>query len=223
MMKRCGEKEDIIKYLEKNLEEFRCKKGFPSTKEKSSQHTEATEEASVEVEPPKSSRTTTSSRSTFDDRFEELQNYKKQHGDLNVTSSKDSVLYGWICRIRVSYREIKNNPTAKPTYSAKSMFSLNEEKIERLKEIGFDFRSPPKVLKDGIDETRKEEMSSFQKNVAKLKEFREAHGHCNISMNHSDHSLYCWTQRMGLSYRSIQDGRNLRIISSRMKSSSLLI
>ncbi|GFH56185.1 hypothetical protein CTEN210_12661 [Chaetoceros tenuissimus] len=200
MMKRCGEKEDIIKYLEKNLEEFRCKKGF-LTKEKSSEHTEATEEASVEVEPPKSSTTTSLSRSTFDDRFEDLQNYKKQHGHLNVTSLEDSVLYSWICKIKVSYHEMKSNPTAKPTYSARSMFSLNEEKIERLKEIGFDFG------KDGIDETRKEEMSSFQKNIAKLKEFRKVHGHCNISKNHSDQTLYCWTQRMGLSYRFIQDGK----------------
>lgn len=52
-----------------------------------------------------------------------------------------------------------------------------------------------------------EEVSSFQKNIATLKEFREKHGHCNIPKNHPDQTLYCWTQRMGMSYRFIQEGK----------------
>ena len=57
MMKRCGAKDDIIKYLEKNLEEFRCRKSQPK-KEISSRHTaKVAEEASMEVQQKESSVT----------------------------------------------------------------------------------------------------------------------------------------------------------------------
>lgn len=85
-----------------------------------------------------------------------------------------------------------------------SMFKQCREKediIQYLEKHVEEFR-----LKKSLPKKDKE-MYSFQKNIATLKEFREKHGHCSIPKNHPDQTLYYWTQRMGMSYRFIQEGK----------------
>ena len=179
MFKQCGEKDDFIQYLEKNLEEFRCRKSLPK-KEDSSQHTtKVVEEASLNTKSSVSSPSKDLEEvSSFQKNIATLKEFREKHGHYNVPMS--------------SFQ--KNIAVLKEA-------SLKEQPTK------LSTSSPSKDLNDNGNQTRNEEMSSFQKNIATLKEFREKHGHCNIPKNHPDQTLYCWTQRMGVSYRFIQEGK----------------
>ena len=69
---------------------------------------------------------------TFDDRYEELCEFKKRHGHTIVPVHTPGGLGKWVNRMRVGYKRFKGDLPVKPDKPA-----LQLEKIERLNAIGF--------------------------------------------------------------------------------------
>ncbi len=83
-------------------------------------------------------RTQNKPRKSFDEHFDALMAYKKEHKHCNVPRVKSSEYYSlgqWCGNLRHSYKQIMQN--------AKPMLSLSNEKIQRLTEAGFDWRIQP--------------------------------------------------------------------------------
>jgi hypothetical protein len=104
---------------------------------------------------------------SFIDRVEALRQYKEKRGHLNISREIDKSLEVWCSNIR--------SARYKP---GKGKMKLTTDGIAALDAIGFDWRS----------ETRK---ISFIDRVEALKQFKEKHGHLNVTYK-ANKSLYYW-------------------------------
>ena len=66
---------------------------------------------------------------SFDERIEELEEYKQTHGHVNVNRHEDSNLYQFCADVRHSLKMAKKNGTRK----------LREERIKSLDDLGFEW------------------------------------------------------------------------------------
>jgi hypothetical protein len=74
---------------------------------------------------------------TFEDRLEELREYKAKHGDVHVSQKYkgNPSLGSWCANMRTAYRRKKEG---KPT-----LFNISEERIKILEDMGFEFSVRP--------------------------------------------------------------------------------
>jgi hypothetical protein len=91
----------------------------------------------------------------------------------------------WVLRQRSAYRK----------------GSLARERIERLNNLGFEWRLPkepgPKFEKDIMAQPRKTLPEIWEEKFIALQQYRDIHGHCNVPQNYPDKPLALWvgTQR----------------------------
>ena len=69
--------------------------------------------------------------SSFDDRIDDLMEYKQTHGHLNVKFKNDESLYQFCAHVRHSLKQPEKNGTIK----------LTGERISRLDALGFKWRN----------------------------------------------------------------------------------
>lgn len=128
----------------------------------------------------------------FEYRIKELQKFKKTFGHCNVPNryKDDPSLGHWVTDIRGAYKKIQLGERPKP--------NLTQANIEKLEEMGFEW-------------TQVFPNQSFDANIAKLKKFRQKHGHCNVTQqNKDDPSLGRWVRTMRSAFKQIQLGKNTR-------------
>ena len=91
-------------------------------------------------------------------RFEELEEYKKLHGDCNVPHKFDAnpQLGKWVYNQRQSYKKNK----------------LSSERVEALESLGFEWTRPKGKEPD--------DDSAWWKRFAELEEYKKEHGDCNV-------------------------------------------
>jgi len=119
----------------------------------------------------------------FPEMLQQLKEYKKKHGHLNVphvTECRDNALYNWIRKQPSSRKAMPNGH--------KGSRPMVQSEVDALDSIGFDW-DPPVV-------TPREHPNTFWEKVAELKEFKAKHGHVDIRFNknlsQSESSLYSW-------------------------------
>jgi hypothetical protein len=105
------------------------------------------------------------SRPSWDQRFEELLEYKRQNGNCAVP-----IKYGgpgglgpWVLMQRKWYRDLQKDPSERTKNQQRSF--LTDEKIEKLKSIGFSFS----MIKDTSE-------VPWHERFQQLVEYKEAHG-----------------------------------------------
>ena len=79
--------------------------------------------------PPPSKKRKQHQVKKFEQRMNDLREYKEKHGHVNVKKSDDRSLYDFCYNIR----KARNNP-------GKSRMLISEERIESLDTLGFDWR-----------------------------------------------------------------------------------
>ena len=129
-------------------------------------------------------------KSTFDDRFGQLLEYKLKHGNCNVpTQSKNGEydpLGGWCNAIRQSRKMIQNNLTPK--------HKLSKENIKSLTDAGFKWSLPNRS-------------TTFDDRFGQLLKYKLKHGHCNVpqrSKNGGYDPLGEWCSQVRQSRKKIQ-------------------
>ncbi len=105
----------------------------------------------------------TSTKISFEERLEELKAFKEEHKHLRVTSSHDKSLASFCMQAR----------------SAKAAFTMTEEKVKALDEIGFEWQGA---------RTKASRKFSFEQRLEQLKAFKEKHKHLRVT-NALDKSL----------------------------------
>ncbi|GFH62020.1 hypothetical protein CTEN210_18496 [Chaetoceros tenuissimus] len=168
------------------------KKSEPCDKEKKS----AKSKKRKGNEDKKHSQTVKKARSNipFEYRIKELQKFKKTFGHCNVPNrfKDDPSLGHWVTDIRGAYKKIQ--------LGEKPKLNLTHANIEKLEEMGFEW-------------TRQFPKQSLKTNIAKLKKFKQKHGHCNVTQqNKDDPSLGRWVANMRRVYKRRLVGKNTRII-----------
>lgn len=150
---------------------------------------DATKEAVLETSPkPKRGYT----RVTFEQRVEQLLEFKKVHGHVNVPQKYTSnpSLGRWCNNKRIAYREKKSGKVTK--------HAILEEHINRLNDIGFKW-------------TIKNHDSTFEKRCVQLEAYKKQYGHCDIPRSFTaDPSLRKWCENMRMAYSCIRQGKATR-------------
>ena len=67
---------------------------------------------------------------SFDERINDLNEYKQTHGHINVKRNEDSSLYQFCAGIRHSLKQFEKDDTRK----------LTEERVARLNALGFEWK-----------------------------------------------------------------------------------
>lgn len=122
--------------------------------------------------------------------FEQLKAYKKDHGNFTVTRH-GSTLGRWVSAQRLAYRKLKNGEMISPIF--------NEEKIQKLVDIGFDFECK-RGRKSGV-----EDASVWDEFYEEMKKFKEKHGHC-IPPTQPSTPLRRWMEKQRSEYKKIRAG-----------------
>ena len=124
----------------------------------------------------------------FDERCNQLFQFKEEFGHCNVPQKYPSnpPLGRWCTDMRVAYKKIQKG--MKPT------LNVSQDRIERLEEIGFQWQ--------GVDFDE-----AFEKRCCELIAFKEEFGHCNVPQKYpSNPSLGNWCNNMRVAYKKIQKG-----------------
>ena len=124
----------------------------------------------------------------FEKRCRELVAFKEEFGHCNVTKNyvaKPS-LGTWCSHARTAYNNVQKGK--------KSDYNLSKERIDRLEEIGFQWKA--------IDYDE-----GFEKRLFELKTFKEEFGHCNVPQRYVENtSLGEWCTTIRGAYKKIQNG-----------------
>ena len=136
---------------------------------------------------PEPHRAGTRRTSTFEERCDQLLQFKEELGHFNVPLKypDNPSLGSWCSKVRHAYSIIQKGMTPS--------INLPQSSIERLEEIGFQWQA-----KD-YDEI-------FEKRCFELEAFKEEFGHCNIPQGIDNPSLGSWCSKVRHSYSIIQKG-----------------
>ena len=164
----------------------------------------------------------TGGRRSFEEQLEELKKFKKKYGNCNIPRyyEQDESLSRWAESMRVSYRCVQEG--------RRSRYPITPARIERLKNIGFDFqhveeeleapskkrkterniRPRPKANKPSVDKVKPR---SFEDNFEALLEYKQLNGHVNVPRDYPhDPSLGRWCQAMRDAARAKKENRPSR-------------
>lgn len=123
---------------------------------------------------------------SWNERFAELEEYKKMHGTCIVHSSDEEhrELYVWCCNQRQQYRQLMEHGSS----------SLTSERVELLESIGF--------LKQSVQQ------STWNVRMKELRQYKREHGHTNVPRHHSANlKLGRWVDTQRTSYRLLKLGK----------------
>jgi len=140
---------------------------------------------------------TQQSKTSFDEWCNQLLRFKEEFGHCNIPQRyADNPSLGYWCKnVRCAYIKIEQG--------MKAHHNLSQGRIERLEEIGFQWK--------GVDFDE-----AFEKRCRELIVFKEEFGHCNVPTKYSGNpSLGQWCSSMRIAYKKIQKGmttdRNLSL------------
>ena len=120
---------------------------------------------------------------SFQERLAELKAYKAKHGHCNVSKQDMQKLYTWTQAIRKAYAEKSQGKTPS--------MELTDDMIETLESIGFQWNLG--------------RANWFEKNLEKLREYKNKHGDCKVTNTDSAKFLYAWCLKL----RKWKDSPNL--------------
>jgi transposase-like protein len=138
-----------------------------------------------------------SSATVWEDRFSELADYRKIHGDCNVPKkySKNIELGKWVANQRNKYRLQADG---------KSSF-MTTFRFRELEKIGFKWRLIS-VL------------TAWKDRLSELADYRKIHGHCNVPCNYSESSMLAnWVGTQRTQYRLHLEGKRSRMTQPRIQ------
>ena len=123
-----------------------------------------------------------------------LKAYKADHGHCNVPKGykADKKLGNWVINQRTEYKDLQ----------AGKSFAMTQERIGLLNKIGFEW--DPNEAK-------------WQEQYAKLKAFRDEHGHCNVPKGYkADKKLGNWVINQRTEYKDLQAGKRFVMTPERI-------
>ena len=134
-------------------------------------------------------------------KFQELCEYRRQHGNCNVPSSYDRGLSKWVKRQRYQYKLKHKKPVETPATSGgdedastttTTTSTLTDERQEALERIGFVWHSHE---------------SAWEERYEELCTFHNANGHCNVPTLYPENTaLPLWLQSQRRQYRLFMKG-----------------
>ena len=157
------------------------------------------EEIGFDFNPEQKSQRGQHKRKAFDEQFDLLKEFKKQHGHCKPGKT-DVSLNNWCSNVKYAHRSLQRGES--------KGIKLDEERIRRLEQIGFHFDSIkiPNPGSPGVEKIRSSR-GSFDKNLEDLRKFKEIHGHCNPSKQ-DDGSLGQWCANIRAAYGYKQRGES---------------
>jgi hypothetical protein len=126
-----------------------------------------------------------SNGAAWEDRLNELADYRKIHGHCNITKndSGNTKLGNWVSTQRSQYKFHLEGKKSCMTYS----------RIQELEGLGFEWRGCLPVWEDRLSE---------------LADYRKIHGHCNVPRSHSENTkLGTWVATQRRNYRLHHEGK----------------
>jgi len=134
----------------------------------------------------------------WDARFEELRQYKEEHGNARVPRYYDLIpsLGTWCATQRSEYRKF---------IEGKKSTTLNEERIAALESLGFEFSiTGSRVSWD----TRYEELCKF----------KEEFGDCSVPIRfNANRKLGSWVTKQRNEYRQLREGKKTNMTDERLR------
>eukprot|EP00557_Chaetoceros_sp_GSL56_P007306 CAMPEP_0176491316 /NCGR_PEP_ID=MMETSP0200_2-20121128/8365_1 /TAXON_ID=947934 /ORGANISM="Chaetoceros sp., Strain GSL56" /LENGTH=932 /DNA_ID=CAMNT_0017888733 /DNA_START=77 /DNA_END=2875 /DNA_ORIENTATION=- len=121
---------------------------------------------------------------SFEERIEQLKQYKKEHGHLRVTMGQNKNLAIFVNHMRGARRDPNKTNGVK----------LTQERIDKLDELGFDWAPPRTKIRWSAKEGKEDDIS-FERRLEQLKNFKEKHGHVNVTRK-DDQKLAAFCNRM---------------------------
>ncbi len=149
----------------------------------------------------------------FDERLEQLREFKAKHGNLNVPLD-DPLLGKWMEKQR---RELVQ-------YNKGKESKLDDEKVQQLQDVGVDVtnlkgsRRPLNQSKPS-EETPKS-IQKWEEMFEKLKEYKKSKNNttCHVSISDKNNvSLHRWSVQQKNEYRKLRDNRHSRMTASRLQ------
>lgn len=128
----------------------------------------------------------------WQERYEQLKDYKKKHGHCNVPQTKPEYqqLSNWVNWQRYVYKKS----------------SISQKHIEDLEKIGFKW-SPDRKIGD-----------KWLQKYNELVEYKKTHGHCNVPQRHENvRKLGIWVTHQRNFYRRLKHGLPTQIAEERIK------
>lgn len=115
-----------------------------------------------------------------------LRTFHEKHGHSRVTPEDgDQELYEWVRNIRYNYLfQIRNSSST----STSKRRRLSDEKLKTLEELDFCWET-------------KRKWNRWDTMVGRLRDFKEDHGHTNVTKDDGDLELYEWTKNIRYTYR----------------------
>jgi len=132
----------------------------------------------------------------WNERFNELKDYKEEYGRTNVPRSENKQLCEWVKTQRKQYGKFQENRKGKITL----------ERIQTLESIGFEW-----VLNRGGPRNE----SQWNKHFNELKEYKEEYGHTNVSQ--SNKQLGLWVKKQRTEYKKFKKNGKSQITSERIE------
>lgn len=133
---------------------------------------------------------------SWNERFAELEKYKKMLGTCIIHSNdeKHRELYIWCCNQRQQYWQLMEHGSS----------SLTSERVSLLESIGF--------LKQSASVNK----STWTKRLEELKEYKEQHGHTNVPRHYTANpKLGRWVDTQRTSHRLLQLGKSSPLTQER--------
>ena len=138
----------------------------------------------------------------WEQRFEELKDYRKEYGNCNVpwNYQHNKQLGYWVNRQRVQYKKFQKGEHSQ----------ITKERISKLDSIGFAWEvgnTGGGLTNDELWEGRFEE----------LKDYRKEYGNCNVPKEYQDNKqLGYWVSRQRQQYKKFQKGATAYITQERI-------
>ena len=132
-------------------------------------------------------------KASFDERFDQLVEFKKQFGHCFVPSqyAENTALGHWCSNLRVAYNQLQKGQNPRTNLSA--------DRMERLEKIGFAWQPRSADI-------------TFQKHCDELVVFNAKFGHCRVPHNYvANPALGNWCSDLRIAHNQLQTGLIPRI------------
>ena len=136
----------------------------------------------------------------WNERFEELKEYKAEHGHCNVPYRNESnkALGIWVYRQRHQYKKMLEG----------SHSHMTRERMTMLENIGFEWKLKKNVPKH----------TSWDERLRQLKNFKAKHGHCNVPQKYEpNRALGHWVSKQRCQYTLMVEGAKSPMTEERVE------
>ena len=126
-------------------------------------------------------------RKVWNERFEELKEYKKVHGNCNVPGryKKNPSLGRWVETQRKQYHRYTKAKQEGKTEAYNYAIGMDEEeRIAQLEAVGFSWVVRGGRAKEKVDPSEKEKPLSWNERFEQLKAYKDANGDCLVPHNY---------------------------------------